>query len=215
MQQVISSKVSPEYISGKCASGAVKAVLIAPLYVCMVAGTGGVYTPTNIQLRVNAPSNSIVEIRGYHTKRNLLFSVPQELVDLRDMFGLTMTDLAQIFGVSRPTVYAWLSGSEPKDEIKSEMRTLAGYVEELRNAGISQAAFLARQPLEGEQSLISIFKSGSDAKNAIATIKYSLMQVNSLKTVKRDFGPSRKTIRVSLGEISVVASLDNEDASRG
>lgn len=214
MQQVMSPRINAEYRSIRCVNGTMKAALIAPMYVCMIAGTGGVYTPTNIQLGLTALPNSVVEIRGYHAKRNLLFSVPQQLIGLREMFGLTMTELAQIFNVTRPTVYAWLNGSEPKEEIKSRICELAKYVQELRNVGIPQAGLLARQPLASGQSLISLFKSGTNAESAIATIKYSAPHASSIKTVKRDFGPIHKTRRVSLDEISVPVSVGIGDASR-
>ena len=213
MQQVNGLTGNAEYSSVRCAGGTAKAALIAPLYLCMVAGTGGVYTPTNMRLSSMVHVNPIVGIRGYHAKRNQLFSVPQQLVGLREMFGLTMTELAQILGVTLPTVYAWLNGSAPKDEIKSRIRLLAKYVEELRSAGILQAESLARQPLADGETLISIFKSGGSADGAIATIRYSAPHASGIKAVKRDFGPTRKARRVSLDEISVPISSEIGDVS--
>jgi DNA-binding XRE family transcriptional regulator len=212
MNQIASPKIHAQYRSAQCVNGTVKAALIAPLYVCMISGTGGVYTPTNIQFGLSLHSNPVVEIRGYHTKRNQLLSVSQQLVGLREMFGLTMTELAQILGVTRPTVYAWLNGSEPKPEIKFRILGLAKYVEELRNVGISQAETLARQPQSDGQSLISLLKSGADPKSAIATIKYSASHTSGLKAVKRDFGPTHKTRRVSLDEISIPIRDETGDA---
>lgn len=205
MQQIAASTIGAEYRPAGL-NGVTKTMLFAPLYLSLVAGTGGMYTAGNIQACFSVPQNNrIIVIRGRHTKGKQIFSVSEQLVHLREMFGLTMTEIAQIFGVSRPTAYAWLSGSEPKVEVKSRLIDLTTYVEDLRTHGVAQARVLARQPLEGGPSLVELLKSGADARSAIASIKYSATLTSSQRG-KRNFGPAEKAIRVSVDEISVPIS---------
>jgi hypothetical protein len=205
MQQIAASTIGAEFRPAGL-NGVTKTMLFAPLYLSLVAGTGGMYTAGNIQACFSVPPNDrIFVIRSRHLKEKQIFSVSERLVNLRDMFGLTMTEIAQIFRVSRPTAYAWLSGSEPKLEAKSRLIDLSTYVEDLRSDGVAQARVLARQPLVGGPSLIELLKSGADARSAIASIKQSAALTRGQR-VKRDFGPAEKTIRVSIDEISIPIS---------
>jgi len=206
MQQIAASTIGAECRPASL-SGVTKTMLFAPLYLSLVAGTGGIYTAGNIQACFSVPQNNkIIVIRGRHTKGKQILSVSERLVNLREMFGLTMTEVAQIFGVSRPTTYAWLSGSEPKFEAKSRLMDLSTYVEDLRSHGVAQAWVSARQPLEGGPSLIELLKAGADVRSAIASIKHSASLASNRKEVKRDFGPTKKTRRVTISEISVPIS---------
>ena len=45
----------------------------------------------------------------------------------REAFGLNVTELAEIFDVSRPTIYKWLKGGEVKREVGEKIQVLAAF----------------------------------------------------------------------------------------
>ncbi len=194
-------------------SGGTKIALIAPLYLCMIAGSGGVYTPVNLPIVFATHPNPIFDIRGYHNKRNQLLTISQHLISIREMFGLRMSELSKIFGVSRPAAYAWINGIEPKTEIRARICKLSKIVEELRFAGINRAEILARQPIRNGQSLINLLESGGDVQGVIAEIKLTSMRTIKHTGVRREFGPSLRKRRVRVDSISTPIVADTGDRS--
>jgi DNA-binding transcriptional regulator YiaG len=185
------------------ANHAAKAALIAPLYLCMVAGTGGVYTPTNFQKVWINHQNSIFLVRGNHTKRQYAYSLSQRLVQIREMFGLSMTELSQVLRVTRPTAYSWINGTDPKDGgAKALIDKLSSHVETLRSGGFTKIGVIARQPISDGRSLIDLLKGGRDATAAVNSIRFTATNVVTPSRVKRDFGPAAKVRRVRTDEIS-------------
>ena len=195
----------------KC-GGTGKMVLIAPLYLCMIAGTGGVYTPANIPLRFTASQNQLFEVRGLPTKRNQLASISQHVISIRKVLGLKMSELALIFGVTRPAAYAWINGVEPKPELRAKILNLSRLVEELRSTGMGSVELLARQPIATDKSLIDLLKSGNDVSDAIISMKRSTMQNTHRTGLRREFGPQSRRRKVSADAISVpiVAELGEQ-----
>jgi DNA-binding LacI/PurR family transcriptional regulator len=128
------------------------------------------------------------------------------------MFGLNMTELAQILGVSRPTVYSWINGSDPKElGAKSLISKLSGYVETLRAGGITKSDVLARQPVSEGRSLIDLLKSGKDVTAVVASIKATATNMVGVSRIKRDFGPATKVRRVRADEISAQIMIGHGD----
>ena len=81
--------------------------VILPLCVALIAGTGGAYSFANIELANSMYSHPVVHVVHEDRGASKQFSTVQQIVHVRDTFGLSMSDLASVFGVSRPTVYAW------------------------------------------------------------------------------------------------------------
>lgn len=178
----------------------------------MIAGTGGVYTSTNLPLVWAAHQNQIIQVRGYRTKRSQILCVSQHLIGIREMFGLTMTELALALGVSRPTAYSWINGIEPKEPgAKALIDRLSKHVDALRNFGIAKLDTLARQPLTNGQSLVDILKARKDPANEIFSRKFSVASVLGRSQIKRDFGPTSKVRRVRIDEISVPVAFESGD----
>jgi hypothetical protein len=90
------------------------------LYAGLIAGTGGIYTSQNVRLLNDFVPKPVIEIRGESDSKRReprLLSLRPALLKIRSSFGLTMTELASIFDVSRPTVYAWFNGASPRTDI--------------------------------------------------------------------------------------------------
>jgi len=98
-------------------------------------------------------------------------STAQLLLNIRDIFTLRMSELAQIFGVSRRAAYDWLEGAEPKPDTVARIYVLNKYAEELKAAGIAQIEHFVRRPVVSGRSLLDLLKSGESIEAAIDVIK--------------------------------------------
>ncbi len=100
-------------------------------------------------------------------------STAQLLLNIRDVFTLRMSELAQIFGVSRRAAYDWLEGATPKPDTVARIYTLSKYAEELKAAGIEQIEHFVHRPVVAGRSLLDLLKSGESIETAIDVIKHT------------------------------------------
>lgn len=115
----------------------------------------------------------------------------EQLEFIRTALGLTMTDLARIFDVARPTVYAWLSGSEPRPEkarLINELRETAARFDSL---GLERMEKLVRRPLfEGGRSLVDLLVAGEPVDEALGVLQgLSQRESQSRNAIKGVGGP--------------------------
>src|ERR1035441_4630392 len=102
-------------------------VATVALFGALTAGTGGFYTPVNAALVTewtSFPAIAISEIASNARKKALQAdSIPKAILQIRDRLGLRMSELADIFGVSRQAVYLWLKGENVKNEYIQRIRS--------------------------------------------------------------------------------------------
>jgi DNA-binding transcriptional regulator YiaG len=83
----------------------------------------GVCWLRDYQIQTN-PVSTTVSVRAKADPVEMR-SLQEQIVAFADFCGLSKSDLAKAFGVSRPTIYAWISGaSEPQDANAVRIRTL-------------------------------------------------------------------------------------------
>lgn len=93
----------------------------------------------------------------------LRMSSADQALELLAALSLNKTLLAEMLGVSRPTLYDWFDGKEPNEANAQRLSTL---VRILANAGVTAATPLSprfvRQPLnDGEPSLLELLEANS------------------------------------------------------
>ena len=163
-----------------------ESALVLPLSIAaLVSATGGAYTP-DVYNRIMKEGGirSYAEI-GNRAQPEYARSIAQHLLNIRDGFGLRMSEVAQIFGVSRTAAYAWLDGAIPKPEITAKLLDLSRQADMFREAGVERIEHFTRRPVVGCLSLLDLLKSGSDLRQAITVIK----QTASLEAQNRATSP--------------------------
>lgn len=153
-----------------------KFILIAPLSLAAFAGgTGGAYSPEIFdQIQDSTPLVEVYENRGDEYKYAL--KAGQLLSNIREVFGLKMSDMAQTFGVSRTAVYDWLAGTTPKPEISKRIWEISRYADELKSAGIDRIEHFARRPIVQGRSFVELLKSGENIQEALTIIRQTAVQ---------------------------------------
>lgn len=87
-----------------------------------------------------------------------VFASTAEQIDfVRDALSLTVTQLAQIAGVSRPTIYAWAGGQEPRsDDDRRRLNDLAAVAAAWTTMSTQAVGSVARMPVWEGASLLDL-----------------------------------------------------------
>lgn len=128
-------------------------------------------------------------------------SSADQALEVLAALSLNKTLLADVLGVSRPTLYDWLDGKEPNDANAQRLSTL---VELLANAGVTAADAISprfvRQPLnEGEPSLLELLKADTLDKQGIASV------VGAAKALEDEAQRTRQTREARLAGLGFEA----------
>jgi hypothetical protein len=137
-------------------------------------GTGGAYQADDRSVLERMEHfRGPVEIAIPDGPEELVFapSAAQLLMNVRDVFGLKMSELAQVFGVSRRAAYDWLGGAVPKSEMLSKFYTLSKHADEFKAAGIERVDHFLHRPIVAERTLLDLLKSGENLESAVVIIK--------------------------------------------
>lgn len=161
MENVRMVGAMPSTYSGtpSLATLAVVAVALAPgvFSSLMAPGSGGMDTVDTLSSRHYLFEGSAAPVTLTYVKAR---SSEERIVYLRQVLGLSITDLAELLGVTRPTVYAWMKGGEMKEEHAHRLGELSSVAEELESAGVAGLAKLAKRKLSTGVSLFDLVKAG-------------------------------------------------------
>jgi transcriptional regulator with XRE-family HTH domain len=145
-------------------------VVILPLYMALIAGTGGVYAASNIQLANELVSRPLICVIDASDQKNPVSKISEQISRIKKIFGLTMSELATVFGVTRPTAYAWLRGAEPHQEIVEKMWMLSSWADDFERLGIAQINIYLHRPLVEGKTLLRLMTAGHQLDAAYSRI---------------------------------------------
>ena len=99
-------------------------------------------------------------------------TITEQLLDIRKAFGLNTSDLASLLGVSRPTLYTWLDGQEPRPDATIRIIRLIKVADEFANIGLRRPDNLVKRPLfENGDSLFSLLQQGKDIRSRFEVLR--------------------------------------------
>jgi len=167
-------------------------VIILPLL--LIPGSGGAVTPQGMdQLNRWVHNPSIrVEQRGRHKAETR--SPAEQVSSIRATYGLNMSELANLLGVTRPTAYAWLNGQEPKADSLVHIHRLSVAIREIEELNIPRIDSLIRRPIFEGRSLIDKIKANENIFEALATIKTLAGKESTARLKQKGSGRSKRSI---------------------
>ncbi|WP_199332809.1 hypothetical protein [Nostoc sp. FACHB-190] len=137
----------------------------------LTPGTGGILTAqsaTELNRWVYDPRIHIEPSQSKHIDTR---SPADHVANIRDVFSVNMSDLASVLGVTRPTVYAWLAGQEPKEEAVIRIQQLSRAADKFNHANIIRLDKLVHRPILNGRSLLDILKTDEDPITFLPTLK--------------------------------------------
>ena len=140
--------------------------------ICLLAaGTGGSIATETLEHFPTWGTSYVFEVSSpLHISSVDLRSTREHLSNVRATFKFNMTEIAKLFEVTRPTVYNWMSGTEPKSETGKAIARLSRAADSLKNLGVRRIELYVRRPILGDKSLVDMLKLGQPTTEVISTL---------------------------------------------
>jgi DNA-binding transcriptional regulator YiaG len=180
-------------------------------FMVMVAGTGGLMTANSaVKMSEYYCVNSIrINIERSHSakQKNDTRSTSEHVANIRNVFAMNMSDLAAVFAVTRPTVYAWLEGRTEKPEAVKRIQQLSSVADEFSKANIKRLDKLLQRPILNGDSLLDILKANKDPLAVLPLLKEISEKEAKTRREPKGSGKYRRSLDDVLGESSVAIDL--------
>jgi transcriptional regulator with XRE-family HTH domain len=151
-------------------------IFTAVALIVLAVGTGGGYSAANANLISESKNAPVVTINSTPSAERKAttqeVSISRAILQIRDRLGLKMSEVADIFGVSRQAVYLWLKGENLKSEYVQRVWQLSRIAERLQLAGIDRPEHFIHRPLSPEgNSLFELLISGANVESALLLLE--------------------------------------------
>lgn len=133
-------------------------------------GTGGELSIEHLQRSAHemyhmAPVVEVIDVAPVRTPA-------EDLVRIREVMKPAVSDLATTFGVSRQSVYNWLSGEPVAKENAAKLQDLAQAADVLDHEGITVNAALLKRKFANGRALMQVAQAGESARDAALQLVY-------------------------------------------
>jgi transcriptional regulator with XRE-family HTH domain len=179
--------------------------MVAPLLVLTV-GTGGVMTPHGVEMLSRWAYTPYIQVEHSEKKNVDIRSPAEHVANIRDVFGVNMSDLAAMLGVTRPTVYAWIEGQEPKPEAVGRIQQLSRAADKFKPANIPRLDKLVHRPVLNGRSLLDMLKTDEDSSEAVALIKEIAEKEAQTRRESKGSGRHLRSLDDVIGDFSVAVN---------
>lgn len=181
-------------------------VIALPLAI-LTCGSGGTLTARSAQElsrwiyspNINVEQQASFEIDTRSTAEHVAF--------IRDTFGLNMSELASILKVTRPTVYAWMEGQEPKTDALFQIRRFSRTAAEVQELRIPSIDKLVRRPVLGGYSLLDSLKANKDPLASLAMLKAFADKEMQARSAPKGSGKHKRTLDDVAAEYSAPSHI--------
>ena len=169
----------------------------------LLAGTGGILTAHSTEVLPRWIHNPRIHIERPVLKNVDMRSPAEHVANIRDIFAINMSDLASILGVTRPTVYAWLEGQEPKAEAVIRIQQLSHTADEIKQANIPRLDKLVHRPILNGRSLLDMLKADENPLEALTTLKTIADKESQTRREPKGSGKNLRSLDDVLSESSI------------
>jgi transposase len=96
------------------------------------------------------------QIEVFETQK--IRSVTEQVVLIRTVFGLNISDVANLFDVSRPTIYSWLKGIAPQGEALIKLNDFSKVSDRMALLELTRSDTLIKRPMFSGKTPFEILK---------------------------------------------------------
>lgn len=167
--------------------------LVASLLCLMAPGTGSAYSPDGLMQLERWTHQGDLEIRPIARQADAHFKIgAQHAQNIREKFGLNMSELALLLHVSRPTVYAWLKGQSPQADAFERLSNLSNAADRFAELGISRPETVVKARLSETPPLLELLIAADDP---LPHIEAFSKQIEKSNQARRESKGSGKRLR--------------------
>lgn len=169
----------------------------------LTAGTGGIMTAHSTAEVLNRFHYPRIHVEPSKAKPVDMRSPAEHVANIRDVFSISTSDLASVLRITRPTVYAWLAGQEPKGEAIIRIQQLSRVADKFNQANIIRLDKLVHRPILKGRSLLDILKTDEDPVVALGTLNAMANKEAQTRRQPKGAGKHLRSLDDVLGESSV------------
>jgi DNA-binding transcriptional regulator YiaG len=134
----------------------------------------------------------------------------EDIAIIRKVLKPAMLELANVFGVSRQTVYDWQSGTKPSAEAAAKLADLARAAEVFDASGVNANAQTLRRKVAGGGTLVDAVLNGGSAvqvsKLLVATLQ---RESDQRRMLSRQFANRKSNPIIDVSEYGTPSLTDN------
>lgn len=122
--------------------------------------------------------------------------------DIQAGFGRTMSRLPEVFGVSRQTLYNWLSGEKtPKEQHHAKLHELAAAAKVFQAAGFKPNSTTLDKTVTNGKSLLELIGEGANGEDAANRLLRIVKRGSEARAKLDDILGDRKPPRLSASDM--------------
>ena len=134
----------------------------------VLAGTGGNVSAAQISKHFGTGSASRASLGLQAAESDQGLAI--ELKSIRDVLRLSVAETAQLFGVSRPTIYSWQRGNPISPENAERLRAITNAITPHLHVLEAQVGRVAHRAIDGRTTLLQTLAAGTSADQVISQL---------------------------------------------
>jgi len=130
------------------------------------AGTGGIEGLDFIANRQGYRLFTIIKADPATATAEVAYAPYARLMEeVQAGFGRTLSHLPAIFGVSRQTLYNWMSGETPKEQHREKLVQLAEAARVFTESGVKPTALMLDRTITNGKSFVDLLSEGANGRD--------------------------------------------------
>lgn len=120
-------------------------------------------------------------------------ATPAELIKhIRTILLPSATDMANVFGVSRQTIYNWLKGEQPGSSVQARLEDMGQAAELLAHSGLRASGLLLKRKVISGKSVFEVAREGGSARQAMEILLQVVQREQEQRAMLNSRYASRK-----------------------
>jgi len=149
-----------------------------------------IYSPENEELKTSSEpplgqNSTVVEVDELPTSGHVSL--------IKSSLSLNMIQVAEIFEVTRQTVYLWLQGQEPMQDKSKHIRNIARVAAQVQHLGFTKIGALTKRPIFDSKSFLDKLKLDDIALSDIQRLKGIDEKEARTRHVRKGSGKHRRS----------------------
>ncbi|MGH1448792.1 MAG: helix-turn-helix domain-containing protein [Pseudomonadaceae bacterium] len=155
--------------------------------------TGGIVvtsSPERLQSYYKEVDSHLTDLNASKSSKIDARSPQQHLANIKTIFALPISEIAHALGVTRQSVYKWISASAvPDDDNLKKLEDLSKVADKFASAGFDRAGALLSVKVSGEHSVLELLALGKSVHEYIPGLLAEAVAINQ----SYESGVMRKT----------------------